>query len=245
MRRVRVAFLAGDRGDVDDPAVLVLDHVRHDGAADQVGRDQVDLDDAAPDVGRQLPGRAVAAGDAGVVDEDVDLLGRRRRALGRARRPRASLVSSTASAMHLAGRAERGLGLGELAGVGVPQRHRRARGQHALGDGVADALRAAGDDCDAALQIDLVHERRSSTASPLSVVAASGASRQSAMYWRMMSAKSRSARRPRRARAPRSRRAASWRRCRRWSRRARSGRARARPGRPPPRARRASARPSR
>ena len=72
VRGVRVAFLAGDRRDVDDAAVTLLDHLRHDRAAGQERPDEVDLDDAPPDFGVEFPGHAVAAGDAGVVDEDVD-----------------------------------------------------------------------------------------------------------------------------------------------------------------------------
>ena len=72
VRGVRVAFLAGDRGDVDDPAVAARDHVRDHGAAGEEAAGQVDVDDAPPDVGIELPGQAVAAGDAGVVDQDVD-----------------------------------------------------------------------------------------------------------------------------------------------------------------------------
>ena len=44
VRCVGVAFLAGDRRDVDDATIAPRDHVRHDRAAHQVRRDQVDLD---------------------------------------------------------------------------------------------------------------------------------------------------------------------------------------------------------
>src|SRR6185295_5395992 len=104
----------------------------------------------------ELPRGAVAAGDAGVVDEDVD----------------------APQALHRDGRrgADRGLvgelhlrrldpafrleGLAcrlEVARVAVPEHHRRARLEEARGDGVADALRATGDDGDAALEVDRVH----------------------------------------------------------------------------------------
>jgi hypothetical protein len=165
VRGVGVAFLARHRGDVDDPAVLVGDHLRHDRAAHQVGRDQVDLDDATPDVGRELPGGGVAAGDAGVVDQDVDLAMRLGDAFGRG-----GDVGLAGQLDHVgadaAGLAELALGLGELLAVRVPQGDRGARGEHALGDGVADALRAAGDDGDAALQVDPVHEGQSLSAPP-------------------------------------------------------------------------------
>ena len=137
----------------------------------------------------------VAAGDAGVVDEDVDLAdapGRRRRP----RRRRRSRWSARPVGADPAGAAPSV----PLASASLPPSESHsatdgARGEHALGDGVADALRAAGDDGDAAREVDPVHEespcqrRRRRPAS----------SRQSAMYWRMMSAKFSSACRPRRA----------------------------------------------
>ena len=49
--------------------------MRHHRAAGQIGRDEIDLDDAPPDIGLELPQRRIAAGDAGIVDEDVDLAG--------------------------------------------------------------------------------------------------------------------------------------------------------------------------
>jgi 3-oxoacyl-[acyl-carrier protein] reductase len=73
----RVALLAGDRGDVDDPAVALLDHQRHDRAAAVEDRVEVDLDHLAPRVGRVLPQRMVGPGDAGIGDQDVDPAERR------------------------------------------------------------------------------------------------------------------------------------------------------------------------
>ncbi len=55
-------------------------------------------------------------------------------------------------------RGERLLRLGQQRRVDVPQHHGGARLQHALGGGVADALRAAGDDGDAAFEVELVHD---------------------------------------------------------------------------------------
>jgi hypothetical protein len=51
MRGVRIAVLAGDGSDVDDAPVARGHHMGHHRAADEVGRDEIDLDDAAPDVG--------------------------------------------------------------------------------------------------------------------------------------------------------------------------------------------------
>src|SRR5580693_4576075 len=73
MRRVRVAFLAGDRGDVDDAAVVLLDHRGHDRLAADEGPVEIDAQYLAPLVEVGLPYRLVDPGDAGVVDENVDL----------------------------------------------------------------------------------------------------------------------------------------------------------------------------
>ena len=69
---VRVAFLAGDRGDVDDAAGAGVDHDRDDGLAAEEYAGQVDVHDLLPLVDAQLPDRRGAAGDAGVVDQRVD-----------------------------------------------------------------------------------------------------------------------------------------------------------------------------
>ena len=70
--RHRVALLAGDRRDVDDPAVAALDHAGEHGAVAEEDAVGVDREDALPlgvvDVDR--PQRA--AGDPRAADEDVD-----------------------------------------------------------------------------------------------------------------------------------------------------------------------------
>ena len=71
--RVRVAFLAGDRSDVDDAAVARLHHVRRDRAAAQELAGEVDAQHALPFLDRVVDRRRVHAGDAGVVDQHVDL----------------------------------------------------------------------------------------------------------------------------------------------------------------------------
>ena len=101
--------------------------------------------------------------------------GGERRRRRRSVRPRAvSTVPSADSASRAAASA---------LGVDVPQHHARAGEQHAFGGRVADALRAAGDDGDAAVQVELVHR-----ASPFRPRPRSGRVSQSAMYWRTMSA---------------------------------------------------------
>ena len=49
--------------------------MRHHRAADEIGRDQIDFDDAPPHLGLKLPERRVAPGDAGIVDQNIDLAG--------------------------------------------------------------------------------------------------------------------------------------------------------------------------
>ena len=73
MRGVGVALLAGDRGDVDDAAVVLLDHRRHDGLAADEGPVEIDAQYFAPFLEVSVPYRLVDAGDPGIVDENVDL----------------------------------------------------------------------------------------------------------------------------------------------------------------------------
>jgi hypothetical protein len=70
---VRVALLAGDRGDVDDAPAGPLQHVRHARPRAVEDAVEVHLHDAPPLVGRVLDERRGRAGDAGVVHEHVDL----------------------------------------------------------------------------------------------------------------------------------------------------------------------------
>ena len=53
--------------------------------------------------------------------------------------------------------AQLGAGFGQCLSVAVPQRDAGTRGQHALGNGVAQACGAAGDDRVAALHVKLIH----------------------------------------------------------------------------------------
>ena len=63
---------ARHRGDVDDPAALGLEHRPGHGLDHVEGAEQVRLEDLAPVLDRH-PHDQVVAGDAGVVDQDVDL----------------------------------------------------------------------------------------------------------------------------------------------------------------------------
>src|SRR5258706_2033574 len=154
MRRVRVAFLAGDRGDVDDAAVILLDHRRHDRLAADEGPVEVDAQSLAPFLEVGFPYRLVDSGDAGIVDENVDLAERFERGvfrlLNRGKIRHVDLERRNARADFLGGF------LGERLVV-IPDRDLCAGGYEAFGDRAPKSLRTAGDDSAAAVQIDLVH----------------------------------------------------------------------------------------
>ena len=158
MRGIGIAVLARDRGDVDDAAIAVLQHFRHDRAASQIRTDEIDINDAPPDIRLQLPELAVAAGDAGVVDEDVDLAVPRDGGL-RGGAHRSIIGEFDDIAGNRAQRGQTGLRRIERLRVDIPEHYGRAGGEHALGSGIADAPRAARDDGHAAFKIDLVQTR--------------------------------------------------------------------------------------
>ena len=62
---------ADDRGDVDDAAPAVFDHLGHDGLGKEKGPGEVGGEDVVPVLALHAEGEDVA-GDAGVVDEDVN-----------------------------------------------------------------------------------------------------------------------------------------------------------------------------
>ena len=72
-RRLGIAFLAGHRGDVDDAAIALRQHQRHDLAAAIERAVQVDVDHLKPAVQGKFLNRHRRAGDAGAIDQDVDL----------------------------------------------------------------------------------------------------------------------------------------------------------------------------
>ena len=71
MRCIRIAFLAGDGGDVHNTPIACRAHMRHQGAGDDEGRDQINLNHAAPFRHGQFPDRRIAAGDAGIIDQNI------------------------------------------------------------------------------------------------------------------------------------------------------------------------------
>src|SRR5580693_6418895 len=154
MRGVGVAFLAGDRGDVDDAAVFLGEHRRHDRLAADEGAVEIDAQHLAPLLEIGLPYRLVDAGDTGIVDEDIDLAERLQRVVaGLFHRGQVGHVDL-----------ERGDGGADLFRrllgqrlVMVPDRDLGAGGHKALRDRAPKPLRAAGYDGASAVEIDLVH----------------------------------------------------------------------------------------
>src|SRR6185436_11705343 len=133
--RVGIAFLAGDRGDVDDAAVLRLHHLRRDGAAAQELAGEVDAQHALPFLDGVVDGRHVLAGDAGVVHQHVH--------------PGDSLQCFFNR-----------LRIGDIhlrRAVEIPDGDVGAGSFQALDDGGADALHATGDDRIPACEIEFIH----------------------------------------------------------------------------------------
>ena len=151
-RRVGVAFLARDGGDIDDAAIARVAHQRADRAAAEPDAGQVDLDDLAPFVGRIVPDRAVGPGDAGIVDLDVDTA-QRTDGLFHCRIHRLGIrhIDTDGGGPDLAGRRA-----GEVH-VAVPERHLRAGGDETLRHRAPDPLCAARHHGPAASQVDHVH----------------------------------------------------------------------------------------
>ncbi len=79
MRGVRIAFLARDRGGVDDTAVTAFDHVRCNRLAAVEDTVQIDIDHLAPFRRIGVDNGCIGTGDPGICDQDVDAahLGRR------------------------------------------------------------------------------------------------------------------------------------------------------------------------
>src|SRR5215813_10452439 len=139
----RIAFLAGDGGDVDDaPAPLLQHHADGRSAAVEDAR-EIHVDDPAPVLVGQLPNGKGAAGDPRVVHEDVEATEGR--------------VHLTYRRLHLARHRHIG-GEGERGGtdaLGRLLRHGRVEVQHGDAsavrgqtgsDGVADAARRPRDE---------------------------------------------------------------------------------------------------
>ena len=133
VRGVRIAFLAGDRGDVDDPPVLLLRSSSARRPCEQMkgpSRLMRMTRRHSSTVVSQVV--RVGARDAGIVDQDVDLAERLR--ASRRARPRPGRARSRRSRNTFAAVADllRRL-LGER-DVAIPDRDLRARRDEALGD---------------------------------------------------------------------------------------------------------------
>ncbi len=147
--RVGIAFLAGDRGDVDDAAVSRLDHVRRDRAAAQELAGEIDSEDPVPLLDRIVHRGDVLPGDARVVHQNVNL---------------AQIRDCLGSGVF------DGCAIGNIHFRGtlqIPDPHFGAGLLQPLDDRRADALHAAGDDRRAPLEVELVHCRIYSFTAPV------------------------------------------------------------------------------
>ena len=145
---------------------LLLEHRRHHRLAADERPVEIDAQHLAPFVEVGLPHRLVDAGDAGIVDEDVDLAERLQRRVARL------LDRGEIGNVDLEGRdgaADFLRGLFRKRQVVIPDRDLRAGRNEALGDRAAETLRPAGDDGAAAVQIDLVHRHFSYSVQPPSM----------------------------------------------------------------------------
>ena len=153
--RVRIALLAGDRGDVDDASVALGDHGRNHGFAAVEDAVEIKVDHPSPVLDRIVGNRRVRAGNTGVVDENVDpagLLGGCRRRSGNAR----EIAHVAADREGLSARSDFCGGFFGERHVPVPDRNLRPGRDQAARDRAPDSLRAAGDDSDAAFEIILI-----------------------------------------------------------------------------------------
>src|ERR1700733_5785069 len=154
MRSVGIALLAGNGSNIHDASVVLLDHHGCDGLAADEGAVEVDAQHLAPFIEVGLPDRLVDAGDAGIVDENVDLPEGFQRFLAR------FLNGGEVGYVNLDGGDARADFLGRLLGqwlIVIPDRDLGARSKKALGDRAPETLGTAGNDSAAAIQIDLVH----------------------------------------------------------------------------------------
>ena len=153
-RRVRVALLAGDRRDVDDAPVAVLQHVRHDGAVAVEEAVDVDVDHLPPRVDGIFPRRTFGPVMPAEQTSMSMRAERTRRGVGRAATAAASATSSACvSALPAELRPRRR----ERRGIAVPERDGGAARREAPRDREADARGAAGDHGRPVAEIELVH----------------------------------------------------------------------------------------
>ena len=152
VRLARIAENAGDRGDIDDAPGTAAHHVAQDAAGQDEHRGQVDGDDVVPLFVLHAH-EQIVVGNAGIVDQDVDLAESLLRFL--AEFGHCGAVAEIArqhehAAAELAGESV------ELILVGARNRDGRALCVQRLGDRPADAAGGAGDQRAFALRSNIV-----------------------------------------------------------------------------------------
>src|SRR3954454_17623197 len=142
----------GDAGEAYDLAVLLLHEVLLRGSRHQEGTTEVDPHDQVPVVVTHLE-QEVVAGDARVVDEDVETAELAGDAIdGALHRGGVTDVAGEADRAPAVGERQTAGSLGGLAAVEVEDRHRRALLGEASGDAEPDPSCGSGDDGDAPVE---------------------------------------------------------------------------------------------
>ena len=72
MRSIGVPFLSRDGCNIDDPAIPIRKHPRHQGPAAKVDPEEVDLQDFLPLIRRAFPELLAAPCDPRIVNENID-----------------------------------------------------------------------------------------------------------------------------------------------------------------------------
>src|ERR1041385_4874912 len=153
---IGIALLAGNGGDIDDPPVTARHHAGNDLAATEEDGGQIHIDDLAPLFRRHFPGFFGDAGNAGIVDQNVD--GAEAGEGGGGGGFDGSGVGEVDDGgVRFALALENPGGSFEGVRVEVPQGAPRAGAEEALCNGETDAASAAGDDGGLAFEVDLVH----------------------------------------------------------------------------------------
>jgi len=161
---VRIAFLAGDRGNVHDAPVILLEHDGNDCTIAEEHAVDVHFHDLPPRVYGIIPHRLVGAGDPGRAYERIDAAQRGR---GRSRgRVDAGSVGDVDDARVDVG-SQRYPGFVQRGCIAIPHAYAAATGDEALRDRKTDACRAARDDRAAAAEVELIHVPPHSVITPL------------------------------------------------------------------------------
>ena len=156
MGGVRVAFLTGDGSGVHDAAIAILQEIGDDSAAAEEDAVQVHIHYGAPFGRGEFPRLLVHTGDAGVVDENIDLAKGVGSGLGGGF-DTGGISELNGGSVDLAELTEGLRGFAQGIGISIPKADGGAGLKEAFGNSVADAASATGDNGVAAFEVDLIH----------------------------------------------------------------------------------------